>query len=138
MSKTTKTVALFAVLSMAATSCQKESIEIVGQEVNVTEAHAVHTMRYTVNGVQYRKTLHGEAEWSAFIYQMLSLAEQGYNVTFFEESDIFSIATKDIVYYSTTNKVEAYAWAEEMVNRGYKVSVSFDTTTNTYNCVAWK
>lgn len=138
MKKTTKTVALFAVLSMVAAGCQKDGIENVGCDASVTEMCTVYTVQYTVNGVQHRKTLYGEAERSAFLYQMISLAEQGYNVSFFDESKVSSMATKDIVYYSTTDKNEAYAWASDMVDKGYKVSVSFDTSTNTYNCVAWK
>lgn len=131
-------MALFAVLSMMATGCQKENNEIIGMEPVVVKSGTVYTMQYVIDGVQHITTLYGESERAAFIYQMLTLAEQGNEVMFFDPSTYSQDATRDVVYFSTADKAEAVAWADHMLNEGYKVTVTYDPSTSTFNCVAWK
>ena len=80
MRKTTKTVALFALLSMLATGCQKENIV----EPNATEAQActVRAVSYTIDGVEHLAVLHSDEEWDAFHSWMLALSKDGRQVYF--------------------------------------------------------
>ena len=133
-----KTVALFAVLSLAATSCQKEDTSDVLSGVPVSEASTVFTMQYSINGVLHQITLHGESERMSFIYWMLDLARMGFEVRFSKDSlgEQSSVA-KGVETFSTDDRVAAYHWADKMALEGYTVVVTFDENTRMYNCVAW-
>lgn len=133
-----KTVALFAVLSLAATSCQKEDTSDVVSGVPVSEASTVFTMQYSINGVLHQITLHGESERMSFIYWMLDLAELGFEVKFSEDSlEKQSNASKGVETFTTDDRDAAYHWADKMALEGYTVLVTFDDKTGMYNCVAW-
>ena len=60
MIKTTRTVALFIVLSMAAISCQKENFnDVIGNQTEVTMSRSVS---YMIDGTLYHATIHSDAE----------------------------------------------------------------------------
>ena len=139
MNKIIKKVALFTLLSIAATGCQKEEIIHNCPVASITEASTAYTMQYTIDGVIHSQRIHNKKEYSLFIHKMLALAEEGHNVTFFNEDKVSQNAsTKEVHYYSTKDKNEAYNWAHSMSEAGYFVSVTYDEHTNTYNCVAYR
>lgn len=137
MKQPIKTVALLAVLGMAAVGCQKENIELPNQKTAVSDTATVYTVRYAIDGVAHLTTLHGEAEYSAFVYGLLTLAEQGHEVLFhnaFQASG--DAATREVVTYTTGDKDEAHDWACRMEKEGYKVSIKYDAENNEFICVA--
>lgn len=84
MKKQVISVALFAVLATMAVSCQKENF--VEPQSSVAEVGTVRTVSYAVDGVAHQVTLHGDAEWDAFVDSMMSLSEQGYDVRIINEN----------------------------------------------------
>lgn len=140
MNKPIRTVALLAALSLAAVGCQKESIADLNPKTATSEtAGTVYTVCYAIDGVAHQATLRGDEAHSAFILRMLTLAEQGHEVSFYD-ADQYSpdAATREVVTYSTQKKEEAYSWAIQMEEEGYRVKVSYDEKTNTFNCVAYR
>ena len=79
MKKTIKTVALLAVLSVAAVGCQKETIAV--PQTGVESSETVYTVRYVINDVTHTETLIGEQAWADFLQRMMALAEEGYRIT---------------------------------------------------------
>lgn len=138
MKKITKTMALFTVLSMMAVSCQKESVEPINATSVVSKISTSYEVSYAYDGVTHHITLNSEEERRAFIYQMLALAEDGYTVTFVDESrSAQNPVTKDVVVYYTQDKDKAFAWADQMALNGYTVQIKYDSVTNTYQCTAY-
>ena len=137
MNKLTITLALFLVLSTLASSCQKENItelSLLGIEEGT---NSVCVMSYSVDGVAGRISLKTPAEREAFILRMITLAKEGHRVTFRQENNTTNaLASKDVQTYSTKDKVKAYAWANEMINQGYAVSIEYDESTGVYTCTA--
>ncbi|MBP5541622.1 MAG: hypothetical protein J6X88_08255 [Bacteroidales bacterium] len=133
----TKLAALLAVLSLAATSCQKENItepSLMGIEEGNS---SVCVMSYSVDGVAGRISLKTPAEREAFILRMITLAKEGHRVTFRQENNTTNaLASKDVKTYSTKDKVKAYAWADEMIDLGYVVTIVYDESTGVYTCTA--
>lgn len=139
MKKKTKTMALFLVLSMMALSCQKESIEPIASTNVGSEMNTLYRVCYAIDGVTHQITLNSEEAYSDFIYQMLALAERGYEVAFFDEYRVSqNLAAKEIVTYDTPDKDDAYAWAHQMSLNGYSVQIKYDNVTNTFHCTAIK
>lgn len=137
MSKKITTFALIAVLAFTAVSCQKDESNstISSAETNAT----VHTVRYTIDGMQRTISLVGNKAWHDFINRMFALAEEGREVSFCNEEAFSSVAiSKEIITHTTYNKDEAYKWAEEMYDKGYGVTISYDEKTKTYTCYAIK
>jgi hypothetical protein len=135
MNKSIKKVALLTVLSLAAVSCQKETM--VNPQTGVETSGTVYTVRYTVNGVTHTETLVGEQAWSAFLQRMLALAEEGYRVTVSKNTDTAQYSmSKEVVTFETKSKEEAAAWIVQKVNEGYDVTFSFNENTGVYTCIA--
>ena len=135
MKKKIKTVALLAVLSVAAVGCQKETIVV--PQTGIEESGTVYTVRYAINGVTHTETLVGEQAWADFLQRMLALAEEGYRVTVSRNGETAQYAdSKEVVTYKTTDKKAAYDWIEEKVAEGYEVSISFNPQTGEYTCTA--
>ena len=65
MNQTKRTVALFAMLSLAAVGCQKETI--LEPLATIAETGTVYTVHYAIDGVMHSIVLHGEQERSEFI-----------------------------------------------------------------------
>lgn len=136
MRKTIRTVAVFTLLCTMFVGCQKEEIYSLGTNATVTRNDTVYMERYVIDGVAHRVILHGDAEHSEFIYKMLALAEEGHEVTFYNESKFMQNASKEVITFTTQNKDDAFAWASDMENNGYSVTITYDPDTDKYICVA--
>ena len=129
-----KTVAFFAALSLATASCQKENVlPVDGTEQTTETIFAV----YSINGEVFQATL-DESEWDAFVERMLALAREGYEVSFSKNPSYLTSQSKEKVTFITTDEKEAHEWAKAMANDGYVVSITFDTGTGEYICIAVK
>lgn len=130
---------MFAILSLAAVGCQKENSTDSTRGTMVAEIGTMYKMQYVIDGVSHHIVLHGDRERSDFIYRMLALAEEGHSVSFFDESRVAQYGSrKETVYFSTTDKTEAFNWLDKMEDEGYTVSVTYNPDTHTYNCVAYR
>lgn len=129
-----RTVALLAVLSLAAASCQKEDVSpLVGTE----QTSETIRVTYSINGVVYQTTL-SESEWDAFVERMIALAREGYEVSFSKNRSSLASQSKEKVTFVTTSEQEAHNWAKDMTNNGYDVKISYNQATGEYTCVAYK
>ena len=141
MRKTIITVALLAVLTSLAVSCQKEEADITYATPStvIAENDTLRTVVYTIDGVSYRLTLVGDQAWHDFLSRMFALAEEGHSVTFFnEEAASRVLPSKEVETHSTSNKEDAYQWSEQKVKEGYTVTIVFDEETGIYTCYAFK
>lgn len=135
MRKNTKTVALLAVLSLAAVGCQEE--QIMEPQGIVSEVGTMYTIHYTVDGATYTQTLYGEEARQAFLEQLFALAEEGHRVSLRNTNQNGqAISAKEVVVYTTKNKKEAMDWADAMVLAGYDVVVEYNPQTGIYTCTA--
>ena len=136
MNKKTRTVAFFAMLSMVAVGCQKESemepspTDAIGMQENII------LLSYSIDGVNYATAIQSGSAYRDFIYQLLTLAEQGHEVTFAYASKPGQAVAKDVVTYTTTDKDDAFEWADKMAASGYSVTVPYDSSKGVYNCLA--
>ena len=132
-------MALLSVLSMMAVGCQKENVTNYVSETSISEASAVYTVQYAVDGVLHHTTLHSKPERTDFFRQLFAMAKNGHEVVFYDGGKTEQcFATKDVIHYSTTDEDDALAWADKMYDNGYKVRISFDEENKVFNCVAWK
>lgn len=139
MNKTTKTVALFSVLSLMAAGCQKENAADFASGAYTSEANSLYLVQYAVDGVHYQATFHSKDERTLFFHHLLAVATNGHEVVFYDGSKANQhLTAKDVVFYSTSDENDALAWMEKMYEGGYKVSVKFDSEKRVFNCVAWK
>ena len=138
MRKTTRTVALFAMLSMLAVGCQKENIETIRPDTPKNEENSAYSMYYIIDGVLDTVVLHSATERTAFFNYIVGLTEQGYVVSVYDDSYVAGTDARDVVTFSTTVKEKAVSWADDMTAQGYKVTISYDSTNGVYNCVAIK
>ena len=138
MKTTFRTIAMFiALMGMTAVSCQKE--DITNPTGAVTEIGVYRTVSYTIDGKHYQINLVGDAAWHDFLDRMFALAEEGHQVSFHKNTRTNNIsATKEKVIFTTTNKNEAYDWANNMSEMGYEVTIIYDKATGTYTCIAIK
>ena len=139
MKKTIKTVAMFAMLGMLTVGCQKENVNDNMYVTANTEVGTMYMVQYAIDGVQYHAIHHSKAEHSAFIYYLLDLVEHGHEVIFCEENkQNSSVVTKDVVHYTTSSKTDAFEWASQKEDEGYKVQITYDPDNMIFHCVAWK
>lgn len=131
-----KKVALFLVLSLAAVSCEKETFR--DSTVFMEETVASRTVVYSIDGVTRQMTVLGESSWNSFLDWMFALAEEGHVVSFRLGDSSQNVSSKETVTFTTTNKNEAFAWADAMVESGYSVTVQYDDKTGIYTCTAIK
>ncbi|MBR2959370.1 MAG: hypothetical protein IKC19_07075 [Bacteroidales bacterium] len=138
MNKKSKTVAIFAMLSMVAVGCHKESEMELCPVSSIGMQGDVVLLSYSVDGTNCVTAIYGSSAYRDFIYQLLALAEQGHEVSFAFVSETGQAVVKDVVTYSTTDKDAAFAWADKMIADGYSVTVSYDAVNGVYNCLARK
>ena len=137
MKKRLVSVALLAVLSTVAVSCQKETLA-EPQSKNL-EVSTVYTVRYVVNGITHTETLGSDAEYDALLMRLLALARLGYEVEIMNGVDpVGATLAVEVITFSTSNEQEAADWVKQKVLEGYKVHVSFDETTGMFNCIAYR
>ena len=136
MNKSIKTVALLAVLSVAAVGCQKETITVEPQ-TGVEASSTVYMVRYSVNGVMHTETLIGEQAWADFLQRMLALAEEGYRVTMSKSANTALYSeSKEVVTYTTKDKKAAQLWITQKLEEGYEVTMDYNQQTGEYTCIA--
>ena len=135
MKKKIISVALLAVLCLAAVSCQKENVvEPFGSAEQDT---SIHSVKYTINGVSYSMVLENDAEWDALIMRLMALAREGYVVNVVNANSVPSaLSAKETLTYRTTSEADAREWTKAREGEGYSVQISFDTLTKEYVCVA--
>ena len=130
-------IALLAVLSLAATSCQKETIE--KPSVQIQQSISVRNITYTIDGATFHQSIRGEQNWLAFIDWMSSLAKEGHTVIFRNDNTYnASQSSKERVEYTTSDKDDANKWCNNMIAQGYEVHMYFDEATGKYICIAIK
>ena len=133
-----KTVVALALLSLAAAGCQKENI-VEPNSSQIQQTYDVKDVIYFIDGVQYRTSISGKQDWRLFTSQMLLLAREGHRVEFYEEDKYSPESfTKETVTHTTRDQEDAQNWSEAMSNKGYKVTIEFDTKTGLYTCTAIK
>ena len=135
MKRTIISVALLAVLSTMAVSCQKENLSETQNASTVIGS--VRTVSYTIDGITHRITLYNDSEWDAFIDNMLSLSKHGHNVRFVNKSStMYGTPSKEVLKLITESQDEAKKWAKEKSEQGYTVSTTYKD--GKYTCVAFK
>ena len=96
-------------------------------------------MRYAVNGITHTETLGNDAEYDALLMRLFALARMGYEVEIMNgDGPARATLAVEVITFSTTNEQEAIAWVKQKTLEGYWVQVSFDQTTGTYNCIAYR
>jgi hypothetical protein len=118
-------VLLAAVLMFAA--CKPEPVELL-QERNIV---------YTVDQTTTTVHLNTEAEFDALLDRFCDYAESGSTVTFYNANSVAKGSTKDATHFSTTNREEMRRWMRRMENEGKTVTISYDSSTGTYNGMAY-
>ena len=137
MKKKIKTVALFTVLSIMAVGCQKETE--VDPASGMQQAMQVRTITYSIDGITQQIVIRGDEAWFNFLKQLTALARQGHRVHFrCEETSTNAQASKEVVTYETTNEEDAINWCNQMIDKGYDVTMYYDKNRNTYVCTAEK
>lgn len=137
MKKTIRTIALIAVLGMAATGCQKE--QMMETMVVVTNDESYLRITYMVDGECCLATFDSDEEWQAFLNRLFGWAEEGRSVCFCNAGATTSAKqNREIVTYTTRDESDAFLWADNMRKDGYKVYISFDSETGVYTCTAIK
>ncbi|MBR4176992.1 MAG: hypothetical protein IKP34_04550 [Bacteroidales bacterium] len=137
MKKQVKTAALFAVLSIMAVSCQKETI--VEPNTGMQQTMSVRTVTYSIDGVSQQIVIRGDEAWMEFLRNLAALARQGYRVQFrCEETRTNASTTKEVVTYTTTSEEDAIAWCNSMSNSGYEVEMYYDEKNGKFVCTATK
>ena len=129
-----RTLAIFIALCMVAASCQKEEIQ---SPIPVEQKATDNIVNYMVDGQSYQAVINSELDWSDFLYRMLALAEEGHTVTILSQFSSTS-STREVVTYTTTSKPDAHAWADNMIDQGYQVTITYDGSTGIFTCIAVK
>lgn len=132
-----KFTVILALFSITAVSCQKETI--VKPNTQVQQSLSTRNITYSIDGITTNTNIEGEQNWHDFIEWLLGLAEKGHRVSFRSydyEAGVSS--SKDVQQYKTNDKAKANAWANDMLDRGYEVTIEFDSSTGTYICTAVK
>ncbi len=137
MKKQLKTVALFAVLSLMAVGCQKETI--VEPNTGIQQTMNVRTVTYSIDGVTQQIVIRGDEAWMDFLKQLTALARQGHRIQFrYEESRATTSTTKEVVTYTTSSEEDATSWCNIMSENGYEVEMYYDEKNGKFVCTARK
>jgi hypothetical protein len=130
-------VASLATLGLLATGCQKENKEFM--TFPTSSSISEYAMEYSVDGEHHVFSTWSEKEYDAMLTQLIILAREGYEVTInnsatFQQTGL----SKDVVIFTSQDEKKVVNWTKKMMDDGYKVSVSYDSSTNTFTCVAIK
>lgn len=120
--KQIKKAVLLCLLGITAASCQKGNV--LDMPVNVT---------YTIDG----ETHYASSGNNLFMW-LATMAREGYEITVFPNGYTLGNPTKEKVIFTTTSDKEAAAWAQQMHDEGYTVTITYDKTTGVYTCTAVK
>jgi hypothetical protein len=137
MKRNILSIALLVVLAGMAVSCQKENL--VEPQTSIAENGTMYTVKYAVNGVTYSAAIHNDAEEQALMQYLLSLSRDGNTVVFFDEGAYSqSTGAKDTQVHTTTSEANAGSWSVKQIHDGYQVSVTYNSSTGEYVCIATK
>ena len=126
---------LLAAISITSVSCQKE--EAFNSQITTQEAAYSHSVLYFIDGEQHTVTFYSEEAWHAFLTHLFALAQEGHQVTFRAlTANSSTSARKEKVVYTTENQADALKWADKMEDEGYAVTITFDSNTGIYTCIA--
>lgn len=129
------TVALLAMLTTAATSCQKENIMV--SSIPAVQSDGTRMVCYVVDGNTHTAVINGDDNWREFLEYLTTLVEQGCRVVFWDGNRTLTIeSAKETVTYTTKDREKALVWMDKMYNEGYQVSFTYDPTTGVYTCTA--
>lgn len=128
MRKIFRTTVFFAAMAMMSTSCQKEND-------NLLSARNCKQVQYTVAGVSHRVFLFYDEDWSLFLDSMVALTKEGYVVEI-QGTPSIAMKYKETITYTTTSESEVKIWVNNMVSQGYDVTVSYDSNTGIFTCIA--
>ena len=132
MKRTIRTVAVFAMLTLAAAGCQKEQPASFGnQEIALG---AIGNVENTVEGHFVFITQEGALDLDALEQDIHRLVESGYTVVIGQNN---MVGAKDVLTYTTYNWDDAYKWSKQRENEGYAVSIT-QKDNGEYVCVAVK
>ena len=137
MKKTTTTLALLAVLSLANTSCQKEDLRNSTTRETTEQAYAENGIVYSIDGQTYTASFRTSEEKEAFFLQLMAIARQGHVVNIRSSQRTQSLA-KEKVTYETSDPDDATKWCMKMEHLGYEVTVTYNENTGVYTCIAIK
>lgn len=122
-----------AILSLIATNCQKEDLNEGFTDVNMQESSSAIHISYRVDGKQGSAAFSSRKELIEFLHAMLAVAADGHSVQI-NNSDIApsAYASKDVVYYKSTDIDDYAEWEANMLADGYVVTTVYDKETGTY------
>ncbi|MBQ7489700.1 MAG: hypothetical protein IJT51_04185 [Bacteroidales bacterium] len=129
-------VALLAVLSLAAAGCQKEQSQY--PVIPTHETSPLRQVSYTIDGVQFDTVIRGEEEWNQFLKSLIALAKQEHSVSFRDKTFSSVNSSKEVVTYTTTNENDAIEWSDKKTREGYEVWIEYDPKTGKFTCTAVK
>lgn len=93
---------------------------------------------YTVAEKTTTAHLETEAEWQALLDRFCDWAEDGSMVTFHSErKSPKGPATKEATTFSTTDREAMKHWMQRMEDEGKTVTITYDSSTGTYNGMAY-
>ena len=121
------TIKLFSLLTamLMFVACTPDPVEI--------ERDIVYTVDNTTTTVHLRN----DTEFDALLDRFCDYAESGSTVTFYNANSVAKGSTKDATQFSTTNREEMRRWMRRMENEGRTVTISYDSSTGTYNGMAY-
>ena len=123
------TINLFAIMAalLCLTSCAPEAPQM----------QHVRDITYTVDEQTTTVHLLTEEEFETLLDHFCDYAESGSTVTFYNTNHASKGASKELVNYSTTSREEMKAWMRQMEDEGMTVTVTYDSSTGTYNGMAY-
>ena len=135
MKKNIITVALLAVFSTVAFSCQKENID--DSQMFMPQNEGSRTMLVTIDGISQTLTFRSDSDWLQFLERMTATARNGHTVRISNATAQYTNnATKEKIIYTTQIEADAISWSNKMIADGYTVEINFDDNTKTYTCIA--
>ena len=117
---------LVALAGLALTACTKEP----------KAEPADYTVQYCIDGNLQQTVLTDDGELGDFVLGLMPYVRDGHVVVLVND-DSNPQAKSDVVTFRTASDTAAATWATEKYLQGYTVTVSFDTETSEYVCIAY-
>ena len=137
MKKNIISVALLAVFSTMAVSCQKENIN--DSQMFMSQNEGSRTMLVTIDGISQTLTFSSDSDWIQFMERMTATAREGHTVSIMNATAQYTNnAAKEKIVYTTQIEANAISWSNKMLADGYTVEINYDSNTKTYTCIATK
>ena len=127
-------MAILALLGTVAVSCQKEADTLPSAVCSYSE----YNVLYRIDNNLYYANIQSPDDWHTFLDGLLAYARQGHNVSIQRTSSSQTMPTKEVFTFETTNEEDAIAWADNMTEHGYAVTIKYDEKTGIYSLTAEK